>query len=174
LRKIEGPDDIKLQQATTVELKFDFFPDIQIANDHKQTPHTNNLLLHALHDWACYSCCYGREHCTGGKVKVKWSVCEFEVAVIMLLLLQVVERVQKRLTTRRHRIVPVTGTLHFMMHNAHSCTRHFTATSTSITMDPISEINTKTFVRSILGQKVVCTLSDGQTASGRLICVDRL
>jgi hypothetical protein len=37
-----------------------------------------------------------------------------------------------------------------------------------------TEIDSKSFVQSILGEQVVCTLSDGRKASGRLMCVDRL
>lgn len=48
--------------------------------------------------------------------------------------------------------------------------------SARVTMtDPSTvAIDSGVFVQSILGQMVVCTLSDGRTASGRLVCVDRL
>jgi small nuclear ribonucleoprotein (snRNP)-like protein len=36
------------------------------------------------------------------------------------------------------------------------------------------KINSRTFVQHLLGQRVVCTLTDGRTATGRLVCVDRL
>lgn len=35
-------------------------------------------------------------------------------------------------------------------------------------------INSRIFVQHLLGQRVVCTLSDGRTATGRLLCLDRL
>jgi len=35
-------------------------------------------------------------------------------------------------------------------------------------------MDSRAFVRSILGQTVVCTMTDGRTATGRFLCVDRL
>jgi hypothetical protein len=46
--------------------------------------------------------------------------------------------------------------------------------ATGATMTDPAAVDSKVFVQSILGHTVVCTLSDGRTATGRLVCVDRL
>ena len=53
---------------------------------------------------------------------------------------------------------------------------HIFGSDTTMTEDHTSpeNVDSRVFVQSILGQRVVCTLSDGRTAMGRLMCVDRL
>jgi hypothetical protein len=43
-----------------------------------------------------------------------------------------------------------------------------------ISTEKIRDVDSMDFVRSILGQRVVCKLSDGRTATGIFVCIDRL
>jgi hypothetical protein len=72
-----------------------------------------------------------------------------------------------------------TSTTNTTDNNAIKIKKQTTMTTTTNDKDKLlAKLNDKSsqrnFILNLLGEKVICTLSDGRTASGRFICLDRL